>query len=348
MNLANKYRPKSFKTFLGYETITDKINSQLSKDEIPQKWLITGDKGSGKTSLSRIMARKILKVSIKEDLYPHEDYEEINIGADKSIDKMRQIIEESRFKPKRGGYKVIVLDECHMLKEQSASAILKILEEPPKYIVFILVTNEPHRILPTIKDRIKQIYLPGISENDLFKVLERIVMKEELENKIITTTIKKISQNFVGEMRSAINVIEELAALDVEKLDENSLKAAISSHIKFDMMQASDIMSYLYKQDFSQACQLSLQVEDVSYLVNGMLMLNDYIIRKRTGVPVFKYNAGNKLGETIQKEKITLQTNLQVQEVLFCLKKEITMYQMIDPKQLVLVYVAKIALAIKE
>jgi DNA polymerase III gamma/tau subunit len=348
-NWHSKYRPRSFKTFVGREGIVEEIKNTLNGDEgsIPQTWLISGEFSSGKTSLARLIARKLLGISPKEDLEAHPDYEEINIGADRSIDRMRQLIEGMKFKPKKANYKIILLDEVHRLQDAAASAILKPTEDPPSYVIWIFATNEPQKLLVTIRDRAKHIHLGPLDKEAIKTIIERVARLEELDY-ISEKTFDRIAENFIGQARRAIDTIQTLASYKGKKIDSELITQAIEKNSKFDTMVAVTILTNIYQGNFAEACQQSQIVEDVHHLINSLLDLNTFLMQKATKVDTYISVPRRKLLKAIIDIKdVNIVKFVKVQKVLFSLKKEANYYYNFDPKQLILFYITKMALKVK-
>lgn len=207
-----KYRPKSFKTFVGNAAMVKSLTSILKKDRV-QAFMFSGNPGCGKTSLGRII-KNYYKCSEK-------DFFEYDMGSEGKVAAIREIIENARFFPLFGKYKIYMLDECHMLSTEGANALLKILEEPPKHIKFILSTTNPGKVITTIKQRCSKFTVSPLKPVELLDLLERVCEKEgiELSDKIMKTLI----MNSEGSARNALVTLDQISQVE----DDDEIKIAI-------------------------------------------------------------------------------------------------------------------------
>ena len=197
--------------------------------------LITGRSGSGKTTLARILASGIAGCPYGE---PTGDIIEKNVGDERKIDDMRNLVQSARFLPgTTDGRRVFILDEVHALTGEAASALLKPLEEPPAHAIWILATNQPHQLLETITNRCLQLHIPDPSTEELQKLLDRILRTEKaLKNISIEHRDKLIAACVAGAdnvPRTAIQFLQSAVSSaptgdDIDGLIENCLLAVLS------------------------------------------------------------------------------------------------------------------------
>lgn len=208
-----KYRPKNFKTFLGNEETTSSIKQLLKTDKLPNSILLTGPRGSGKTTLGRI---------IKKELNCSDfDFKEMDSAVFNGIDTVRTIRESLIYGPKKGDKKVYLIDEAHMLgvggdskKNKAQNAFLKSLEEPPDYVHFVLCTTNPEMLLNTIRDRCTEFQLTTLSKEDTIRLLKRISKKEKKDiSKKVINLIYSISE---GLPRNSLNLLSKIIHLKSE------------------------------------------------------------------------------------------------------------------------------------
>jgi len=171
MNLAlyRKYRPKTFAEIVGQEYIVKILTNAIASGMISHAYLFAGPRGTGKTTLGRLLAKSVNCQNRKEGDYEPcnqcESCQEINQGnsidlieidaaSNRGIDEMRNLKEGIRFVPTKSKYKVFIIDECHMLTKEANNALLKTLEEPPAHAIFVLATTETHKMIPTIISRL--------------------------------------------------------------------------------------------------------------------------------------------------------------------------------------------------
>jgi len=208
MGLYQKYRPRSFSAMLGNEDIINSLERLINDpDKRPHSYLFHGPTGCGKTTLGRIVTQE-LECS-------DQDFREVDSADFRGIDTVREIRKQSQFHPIDGSVRVFLIDECHKLTGDAQNALLKILEDTPSHVYFILCTTEPQKLLPTIKGRCSQYQVKPLSENEMNRLLKRIARKEEVE--IETEVIEQITMDSFGLPRNAINILEQVLSADPEQ-----------------------------------------------------------------------------------------------------------------------------------
>ena len=221
--IARKWRPQSFDQLIGQTHISQTLTNALKNGRIPHALLFTGPRGTGKTTSARIMA-KSLRCQNAKDFVPCNqcvDCEEINLGrsvdvmeidgaSNNGVDAIRELRDAVAFMPSRGKFKVYIIDEVHMLSTSAFNALLKTLEEPPSYAIFILATTEKHKILPTILSRCQIFDFKRITINDTVDHLEEIVKKEEILAE--KPALQVIAQKSEGCMRDALSIMDKIVS----------------------------------------------------------------------------------------------------------------------------------------
>jgi len=185
---ARKYRPRTFEEVVGQEHVTSTIKNALLHDKLAHAFLFCGPRGVGKTTCARLLAKVINmpdpKAAVQDGSYADSDIDislnivELDAASNNSVENIRTLIEQVRFQPQQGAYKVFIIDEVHMLSQAAFNAFLKTLEEPPPYAIFILATTERHKILPTILSRCQLYDFKRIQVEDIIVQLEEIAKKE--------------------------------------------------------------------------------------------------------------------------------------------------------------------------
>jgi DNA polymerase III gamma/tau subunit len=200
MNIYNKFRPKSFKSFVGNSTVVSSFRKTFSRKNPPNSAIISGPFGVGKTTLARIIKRK---------LETHDnDYFEMNIASVTGIDNVREIEQETKNPPLFSRYKIFVLDECQKLSKSAQDAILKVLEDCPDYCIFFLCTTEIDKIPKGILSRCPQFVLKPLTENELGTLLVNVAIT--LEYDLTTEMVKKIYIASEGSPRTALSILESI------------------------------------------------------------------------------------------------------------------------------------------
>ena len=168
--LATKYRPRTFNDVVCQDNIKKVLTNQLETGEIKQAYLFAGSPGTGKTTSARIFANDVNGGKGKPI--------EIDGASNNGVDNIRSIIDDCKMKSLDSKYKVYIIDEVHMLSLGAFNALLKVLEEPPKRVIFILCTTDPHKIPPTILSRLQRFDFKRIPQFDIVQRLEYILKKE--------------------------------------------------------------------------------------------------------------------------------------------------------------------------
>jgi DNA polymerase-3 subunit gamma/tau len=221
---ARKYRPQAFDTVVGQSHITTTLKNAIKNSQLAHAFLFCGPRGVGKTTCARILAKTINCESIQPDGEACDkchscksfnegtsfNIHELDAASNNSVDDIRSLVEQVRFAPQAGKYKVYIVDEVHMLSASAFNAFLKTLEEPPSYAIFILATTEKHKILPTILSRCQIFDFKRITSNDTVEHLEDIVSKEHI--KAEKAALQVIAQKSEGCMRDALSIMDKIVS----------------------------------------------------------------------------------------------------------------------------------------
>jgi DNA polymerase-3 subunit gamma/tau len=213
MSLYQKHRPLELDDIKGNETVVNLLEKALSNIETcSHVFLLSGESGCGKTTIGRIIATRLGCVG--------NDFREVNTADFRGIDTVRDIIKSCAFKPLEGTCRVWLIDECHKMTGDAQNALLKILEDTPKHVYFILCTTEPQKLIATIKGRCQQFQVKPLSDEDMKNLLRKVVKKEgETLNKEV---YDQIIQDSLGHPRNALQILEQVLNSD----EENRLKTA--------------------------------------------------------------------------------------------------------------------------
>ena len=262
---ARKYRPQNFNTVVGQAPITTTLKNAILNNHLAHAFLFCGPRGVGKTTCARILAKTINCTSITkegeacntcESCVSFEKGASLNIheldaASNNSVDDIRTLVEQVRFAPQAGKYKVYIVDEVHMLSTSAFNAFLKTLEEPPPYAIFILATTEKHKILPTILSRCQIFDFRRITSNDTVAHLEEIIGKENI--KAEKNALQLIAQKSEGCMRDALSILDKIVSFSNGALTyENTLE-----HLNIlDEAYFFKLLDHLTKQDLTKAMLL--------------------------------------------------------------------------------------------
>lgn len=221
---ARKYRPQHFNTVIGQSHITTTLKNAIAQNQLAHAFLFCGPRGVGKTTCARILAKTINCENRTADNEACDtcnscvsfnqgtslNIHELDAASNNSVDDIRNLVDQVRFAPQAGQYKVYIIDEVHMLSQQAFNAFLKTLEEPPPYAIFILATTEKHKILPTILSRCQIFDFKRITPNDIVEHLSDICSKESV--KAENAALHLIALKSEGCMRDALSMMDKIVS----------------------------------------------------------------------------------------------------------------------------------------
>ena len=221
---ARKYRPATFNTVVGQASITTTLKNAIKNNHLAQAFLFCGPRGVGKTTCARILAKTINCFNITENTEACDQCEsclsfnsghslnvyELDAASNNSVDDIRNLVEQVRFAPQLGSFKVYIIDEVHMLSTAAFNAFLKTLEEPPKHAIFILATTEKHKIIPTILSRCQIFDFNRIQIEDIADHLAYIAKNENIEAD--KDALHIIAQKADGALRDACSMFDQIVS----------------------------------------------------------------------------------------------------------------------------------------
>ena len=279
--LALKYRPKSFYELIGQEAIKENLIHALDSGRLGHAYLFSGLRGSGKTSSARIFAKDLLcergvgshacescASCISANEGRHMDIIEMDAASHRKIEDIRDLIEQTRYAPVSGRFKIFIIDEAHMLTKEASNAFLKTLEEPPDYIKFILATTDPLKLPATILSRTQHFRFKAISHELIVKHLEDILIKEQISFE--SAALKIIARSGSGSLRDTLTLLDQAIIF---------CGGAISTHGVTDMLglldprRIDEILSTTQKGSHEELCALikSLEDSDAEMIINELI-----------------------------------------------------------------------------
>ena len=295
--LALKYRPKNFKELIGQDIMVETILNSIKLNKIPNAYLLTGIRGTGKTTTARLIAKALNcdKDFFKEENCDcshceeianskHLDVLEMDAASRTGIDDVRELIESSKYNPTSAKYKIIILDEVHMLSKQAFNGLLKTLEEPPPHLKFIFATTEVKKIPVTIISRCQRFDLHRVPIKDLLKNLEKIL---NIENgKISKAALILIAKAAEGSVRDSLSLLDRALVshnIEEKEIDENFVRKMLGIA---DRSKILDLLNFIFqgdqKKSLTQLKELINQgIEPVNFL-NDLLEIIYFMQQKKS------------------------------------------------------------------
>ncbi|GAA6993944.1 DNA polymerase III subunit gamma/tau [Helicobacter pylori] len=255
--LALKYRPKHFSELVGQESVAKTLSLALDNQRLANAYLFSGLRGSGKTSSSRIFARALMCeegpkavpcdtcAQCQSALNNHHiDIIEMDGASNRGIDDVRNLIEQTRYKPSFGRYKIFIIDEVHMFTTEAFNALLKTLEEPPSHVKFLLATTDALKLPATILSRTQHFRFKKIPENSVISHLKTILEKEQVSYE--TSALEKLAHSGQGSLRDTITLLEQAINYCDNTITESKVAEMLGA---IDRSVLEDFFQSLINQD---------------------------------------------------------------------------------------------------
>ncbi|GAA8018966.1 DNA polymerase III subunit gamma/tau [Helicobacter pylori] len=255
--LALKYRPKHFSELVGQESVAKTLSLALDNQRLANAYLFSGLRGSGKTSSSRIFARALMCekgpkavpcdtcTQCQSALNNHHiDIIEMDGASNRGIDDVRNLIEQTRYKPSFGRYKIFIIDEVHMFTTEAFNALLKTLEEPPSHVKFLLATTDALKLPATILSRTQHFRFKKIPENSVISHLKTILKKEQVSYE--TSALEKLAHSGQGSLRDTITLLEQAINYCDNAITESKVAEMLGA---IDRSVLEDFFQSLINQD---------------------------------------------------------------------------------------------------
>lgn len=281
--LYRVYRPKTFGDVVGQEHIVKTLKNQIKNNNIGHAYLFSGTRGTGKTSTAKIFARAVncLNPINEEPCNECEicidtlndnimDIVEIDAASNNSVDDIRELRESVKYTPSKAKYKVYIIDEVHMLSQGAFNALLKTLEEPPSYVIFILATTEPHKIPATILSRCQRFDFKRVPSKDIASRMSYICKKENIEAE--EKALSLIARNSQGALRDALSILDQCISFGNEKIEYNDvieLLGTVNIDELFELSQS--IIDENTKKSLEILNEFIIWGKDIRNLINDLI-----------------------------------------------------------------------------
>ncbi len=292
--LYRKYRPLTFEEVAGQTQIVQTLKNALKENKIAHAYLFAGPRGTGKTSMARLLAKALncqsgfghqcnkceSCLAINEGTHP--DVIEIDAASNRGIDDIRDLISKIKYSPVLGKYKVYIIDEVHMMTTEAFNALLKTLEEPPANVVFILATTEPYKLMPTILSRVQRYDFDKVSDENILEKVKDILVKENVAFE--EDALKEIISLADGGVRDTLSMVDQAIVYSDMNITMSSVKEL------FALTSKDDKLKLLLAIQNKDVAKLNVLLDgfisrgvDIRRLTSDLLlMLKDLLIYKLT------------------------------------------------------------------
>ena len=281
--LYRVYRPQKFEDVVGQEHITKTLRNQIENNNIGHAYLFSGTRGTGKTSTAKIFARAVNCLESIEQEPCNEcevckdilhdnimDVVEIDAASNNSVDDIRELRENVKYSPTKAKYKVYIIDEVHMLSQGAFNALLKTLEEPPSYVIFILATTEPHKIPATILSRCQRFDFKRVTVKDITSRMKKICVEENIE--VEEKALNLIARNSQGALRDALSILDQCISFGDNKIEYKDVVELLGT---VNVEQLFDLAQYIINQDTKESLKILNEFivlgKDIRNLINDLI-----------------------------------------------------------------------------
>ena len=281
--LYRAYRPQNFEDVVGQEHIIRTLKNQIENNNVGHAYLFSGTRGTGKTSTAKIFARAVNcknstnqepcnECEVCKDILNDNimDVVEIDAASNNSVDDIRELRENVKYSPTKAKYKVYIIDEVHMLSQGAFNALLKTLEEPPSYIIFILATTEPHKIPATILSRCQRFDFKRVTVKDMTARMQKICNEENIivEDKALNL----VARNSQGALRDALSILDQCISFGDNKIEYKDVVELLGT---VNVEQLFDLAKCIIEQDTRQSLQILNEFviwgKDIRNLINDLI-----------------------------------------------------------------------------
>lgn len=281
--LYRAYRPQNFEDVVGQEHITRTLKNQIENNNVGHAYLFSGTRGTGKTSTAKIFARAVNCINsinqepcnvcdVCKDILNDNimDVIEIDAASNNSVDDIRELRENVKYSPTKSKYKVYIIDEVHMLSQGAFNALLKTLEEPPSYVIFILATTEQHKIPATILSRCQRFDFKRVTVNDMTDRMKKICNEENIE--VEDKALNLIARNSQGALRDALSMLDQCISFADHRIEYKDVVELLGT---VNIEQLFEMAKFIINQDTKESLQILNEFiiwgKDIRNLINDLI-----------------------------------------------------------------------------
>lgn len=312
------YRPQKFSEVVGQKAVIKTLRNALSENKIAHAYLFCGPRGTGKTTMARLFAKAlnceegighecdVCQNCIAVKTGSHPDVFEIDAASNSGVDSVRDLIDQVRYQPILGRYKVYIIDEVHNMSSSAFNALLKTLEEPPANVVFILATTEPQKVLPTILSRVQRFDFTKVSDEDIISKMSEILEKENVTYE--EGSLELIARLADGGVRDALSILDQVVSYSGNNISIEDINTL------FGLLNVKDKLDFVRKIGSKDLASVINTAKDMYSRGIDIVKLHDDLIKIFKDLLVFGMTKDESL-LTVLKPNEALQTLIKPKDI---------------------------------